>query len=92
MGPRSLHSMATQSEALVDAVERLLEEVNEGCNRAGRTCGKLDRLQKGSLDCEDGLDADEMERMVAKLESVCEALKAPEKPCPEKPPPTRRPM
>jgi chromosome segregation ATPase len=86
--------MATESKALVDAVERLLNEVNEGCDRAMRTCSKLDQLQKGSLDYEDGLDelADELESITAKLETLCEALQAFEKPRPEGPPPPQRPM
>ena len=87
--------MATQTKALIEAVERLLDEVNEGCDRAGRTCSKLDQLQKGSLDYADGLDdlADELEFITAKLEGVCEALKSLEKPSAEGPrPPSRRPM
>lgn len=86
--------MVIQSEALIEAVERLLQKVNEGCDRAGRTCSKLDRLQKGTLDYGDGLGdlADELEFIAAKVESLREALKALAKPCPQPPPAPRPPM
>ena len=80
--------MATQPEALIETVEKLLDEVNEGIDCAERVCRRLDRLQKGSLDYEDGLEdlAHELEFIAGKVESVGEALQALKKPAPEEPP------
>lgn len=81
-------SMAIQSKAWVEAIERLLEDVNEGCDRATKTCNRLDQFPKGSLAYDDELDelTLELESLAVKLESVCEALETAEKSTPQKPP------
>jgi hypothetical protein len=86
-------SMVTQSKAWVDAIESMLEDVNEGCDRATETCSRLDHVPKGSLAYEDELEelTMQIEALAAKLEYVCDALESAEKSLP-KPPPPARPM
>jgi hypothetical protein len=85
--------MVMQSKTWVTAIERLLEDVNEGCDRATRSCNRLDQFPKGSLAYDDELDelTLQLESLAAKLESVCEALENAEKSLP-KPPAADRPM
>jgi hypothetical protein len=83
--------MAMQPKAWVDTIERLLEDVNKRCDRATRTCNRLDQFPKGSLAYDDELDelTLELESLASKLESVCEALESAEKSLPKPPQPDR---
>ena len=83
--------MMIQAKVWVNAIERLLEDVNEGCDRATRTCNRLDQFPKGSLAYDDQLDelTLELERLASKLETVCEALESAEKSLPKAPAPDR---
>jgi hypothetical protein len=85
--------MVIQSKAWVDAIERMLEDVNHDCDRATQTCNRLDQFPKGSLAYDDELDelTIQLEALAAKLENVCEALESAEKTLP-KPPSAARPM
>lgn len=80
-----------QAKAWVHTIERLLEDVNKGCDRATTTCNRLDQFPKGSLAYDDELDelTLQLESLTSKLETVCEALESAEKSLPKPPQPVR---